>query len=53
MAFGISGFLVQILTAPIAIAIDAVSYLVSAILLGLDPPGGAAAARSPRTASRS
>jgi MFS family permease len=34
MAFGISGFLVQIFTAPIAIAIDAVSYLVSAVLLG-------------------
>ena len=34
MAFGISGFLVQIFTAPIAIAIDAVSYLVSATLLG-------------------
>jgi MFS family permease len=34
MAFGISGFLVQLLTAPIAIAIDAVSFLVSAILLG-------------------
>ncbi len=34
MAFGISGFLVQIFTAPIAIAIDAVSYLVSALLLG-------------------
>jgi MFS family permease len=32
-AFGISGFLVQLLTAPIAIAIDAVSYLVSAVLL--------------------
>jgi len=32
-AFGISGFLVQILTAPIAIAVDALSYLVSAILL--------------------
>ncbi len=32
-AFGISGFLVQWLTAPIAIALDAVSYLVSAILL--------------------
>jgi MFS family permease len=32
-AFGISGFLVQWLTAPIAIAFDAVSYLVSAILL--------------------
>ena len=34
MAFGISGFLVQILTAPIAIAIDAVTYLASALLLG-------------------
>jgi predicted MFS family arabinose efflux permease len=34
MAFGISGFLVQIFTAPIAIAIDAVSYLASATLLG-------------------
>jgi MFS family permease len=31
--FGISGFLVQLLTAPIAIAIDAVSYVASAILL--------------------
>jgi MFS family permease len=34
MAFGISGFLVQILTAPIAIAVDAVSFLGSALLLG-------------------
>jgi Na+/melibiose symporter-like transporter len=34
MAFGISGFLVQLLTAPIAIAIDAVTFLVSALLLG-------------------
>jgi MFS family permease len=34
MAFGISGFLVQILTAPIAIAVDALSFLVSALLLG-------------------
>ncbi|MEP6638195.1 MAG: MFS transporter [Chloroflexota bacterium] len=32
-AFGISGFLVQLLTAPFAIAIDAVSFLVSAVLL--------------------
>ena len=31
--FGLSGFLVQLLTAPIAIAIDAVSFVVSAILL--------------------
>jgi MFS family permease len=34
MSFGISGFLVQLLTAPIAIAIDAVSFVVSALLLG-------------------
>ena len=34
MAFGISGFLVQLLTAPIAIAIDALSFVASAILLG-------------------
>ena len=32
-AFGISGFLVQVLTAPIAIAIDALSYVASAVLL--------------------
>ena len=34
MAFGISGFLVQLLTAPIAIALDAISFLISALLLG-------------------
>ena len=34
MAFGISGFLVQLLTAPFAIAIDALSFVASAILLG-------------------
>jgi predicted MFS family arabinose efflux permease len=34
MSFGISGFLVQLLSAPIAIAIDAVSFVVSALLLG-------------------
>jgi MFS family permease len=33
-AFGISGFLVQLLSAPIAIFIDAVSFVVSALLLG-------------------
>ena len=33
-AFGIAGFLVSLLTAPIAIAIDAGSFLVSAVLLG-------------------
>jgi len=43
MAFGISGFLVQLLTAPIAIAVDAISFVVSAVLLGAirhreDPP---------------
>ncbi len=32
--FGISGFLIQLLSAPIAIAIDAASFLVSAVLLG-------------------
>jgi MFS family permease len=32
--FGVSGFLIQILTAPIAIAVDAASFLVSAVLLG-------------------
>ena len=32
-AFGISGFLVQLLTAPIAIAIDAISFVVSAAML--------------------
>jgi MFS family permease len=31
--FGISGFLVQVLTAPIAIAIDAVTYVISALLI--------------------
>ena len=34
MAFGISGFLVQLLSAPIAILLDALSFLVSALLLG-------------------
>lgn len=33
-AFGIGGFLIQVLTAPIAIAIDAVTFVVSALLLG-------------------
>jgi MFS family permease len=33
-AFSISGFLVQIFTAPMAIAIDAVSFVVSALVLG-------------------
>src|SRR3954463_881084 len=51
MAFGISGFLVQILTAPIAIAVDAVTYLASALLLGTirqeDPPPPEAEDRAP------
>ena len=34
MAFGVSGFLVQLLTAPLAIAADAVSFVGSALLLG-------------------
>ncbi len=34
LAFGAAGFLVKLLTAPIAIAIDACSFLVSALLLG-------------------
>ena len=34
LAFGIAGFLVKLLTAPIAIAIDAASFVVSALLLG-------------------
>ena len=34
MAFGVSGFLVQLLTAPLAIAVDALSFVGSALLLG-------------------
>jgi MFS family permease len=33
-SFGIGGILINVLTAPIAIAVDAVSFVVSAILLG-------------------
>ena len=33
-SFGIGGFLINLFTAPIAIAIDAVSFVVSALLLG-------------------
>ena len=33
VGFGLSGFLVQVLSAPIAILIDAVTYIVSALLL--------------------
>lgn len=50
-AFGISGFLVQVLTAPIAIFFDAVSFVVSAVLLGSirrpEPPPPPKADREP------
>ncbi|HYL40436.1 MAG TPA: MFS transporter, partial [Candidatus Binatus sp.] len=49
--FGLSGFLVQLLTAPIAIAIDALSFVASAILLVSirrpEPPRPPAADREP------
>jgi MFS family permease len=49
--FGISGFLVQVLTAPIAIAIDAASFIASAVLLATirrpEPPRPAAVDREP------
>ena len=50
-AFGVAGFLVNLLTAPIAIAIDAVSFVVSAVLLGTirrpEPPPPPASEREP------
>lgn len=50
-AFGIGGFLIELFTAPIAIAIDAVTFVVSAVLLGTirkkEPPPTAAADREP------
>jgi MFS family permease len=50
-AFGIGGFLIQVFTAPIAIAIDAVTFLVSAVLLGTirkpEPPPTPKADREP------
>lgn len=50
-AFGITGFLVQLLTAPIAIAIDSVTYVVSAMLLATirtpEPPPPPHADREP------
>jgi MFS family permease len=49
--FGISGFLVQLLSAPIAIAVDAVSYVASALLLltirGPEPARPTVAQREP------
>ena len=54
VAFGVGGWLVQILTAPIAIAIDAASFVVSAMFLGrirtAEQPPAPAAERSPITA---
>jgi hypothetical protein len=50
-AFGVTGFLVQILTAPIAIAIDSVTYVISALLLATirrpEPPPPPRAEREP------
>jgi MFS family permease len=50
-AFGISGFLVQLLSAPIAIFLDAISFVVSAVLLGSirrsEPPPPPKADRDP------
>ncbi len=50
-AFGAAGFLVSLLTAPIAIAIDALSFVVSALLLGSirrsEPPPPPHADREP------
>ena len=49
--FAISGFLVQVLTAPIAIAVDAVSFVFSAFFLGTirqaEPPPPKVADREP------
>jgi MFS family permease len=51
VAFGVAGFLVNLLTAPIAILVDAISFVVSAILLGSirrpEPPPPPAADRDP------
>lgn len=50
-AFGISGFLIQVLSAPIAILVDALSFLVSAVLVGSirqpEPPPPPRAHRAP------
>jgi len=49
--FAISGFLVQVLTAPIAIAVDAISFVLSAVVLGTirqaEPPPPKVADREP------
>jgi MFS family permease len=50
-AFGIGGFLIEVFTAPFAIAIDAVTFVVSALLLGTikkqEPPPAPRADREP------
>ncbi|HEY4227621.1 MAG TPA: MFS transporter [Candidatus Limnocylindrales bacterium] len=50
-SFGVGGFLIQLFTAPIAIAIDAVSFVASAILLATirrrEPPPAPIADREP------
>jgi MFS family permease len=50
-SFGIGGFLIELFSAPIAIAIDAVSFLVSALLLATirrkEPPPKAVETREP------
>lgn len=50
-AFGVSGFLIQLFSAPLAIAVDAVSFLVSALCLGSirrpEPPRPPVEARQP------
>lgn len=50
-AFGIGGFLIELFRAPMAIAIDAVTFVVSALLLGTirrkEPPPAPAAGREP------
>ena len=50
-SFGIGGFLIELFTAPIAIAVDAVSFVVSALLLGTirrkEPPPKPVATREP------
>ncbi len=51
VGFGASGWLVQLLTAPVAIAIDALSFLVSAVFIGSirrpEPPPPPVADREP------
>jgi MFS family permease len=50
-SFGIGGFLIELFTAPIAIAIDALTFVVSALLLGTirrkEPPPKPRASREP------